>query len=129
MHHSPRSDDNRTSGSNSLDAAADIILSVVKDKSTAVSTVTVEEIKDGESGTSWQFCIQNIEIKDRNQKSGFGGVAETISNPTRADAAETKAKPKLTARQRRFFDILCGAIVDDGETVHGLMDITERLTQ
>jgi hypothetical protein len=40
-----------------------------------------------------------------------------LSEPRREDAAETRAKPKLNGEQRRFFDILCDAIADEGDAL------------
>ena len=115
IHHSPRSDDTRSRGSNVLDGAADVLVSVIKNDVTSVSTAKIEDIKDSEEGLSWRFHITQIELEDRNQNRGFAPLCETLSEPRREDATETKAKPKLTGEQRRFFDILCDAVVDAGE--------------
>ena len=113
VHHSPRSDDTRSRGSNVLDGAADVIVSVIKDVATHISTAKIEAIKDGEEGLSWRFRV----TEKRNQNGGFTPVCETISNPQRESDTETKAKPRLTGEERQFFDILCEAVLEAGVTV------------
>ena len=120
VHHSPRGDDTRSRGSNVLDGAADVIISVIKDDATRVSTVKVEALKDGEDGLSWQFEVIEIGIEvgeKRNQKGGFAGVCETISKPQRGTDAETKRNQKLSPTARRFIDILAEAIIDFGSAM------------
>ena len=113
VHHSPRSDDTRSRGSNVLDGAADVIISVIKDVATHISTAKIEAIKDSEEGLAWRFRV----TEKRNQNGGFTPVCETISNPQRESDTETKAKPRLTGEERRFFDILCEAVLEAGVTV------------
>ena len=96
-----------------LDGAADVIVSVIKDGATHISTAKIEAIKDGEEGLAWLFRV----TEKRNQKDGFAPLCETISNPERENDSETKAKPKLIGEQRRFFDILREAIHEAGEYV------------
>jgi len=115
IHHSPRSDDTRGRGSNVLDGGADIVVSVIKNDATHVSTARVEAVKDSEEGLAWRFHITQIELQDQNQNHGFAPLCETVSEPRREGATETKAKTKLTAEQRRFFDILCEAVLEAGQ--------------
>ena len=112
VHHSPRSDDTRSRGSNVLDAAADVIISVVKERDRS-SHRQDRGLKDGDEGLAWRFQV----TEKRNQKAGFTPVCETISNPERESDTETKAKPKFTGEQRQFFDILREAIHEAGEYV------------
>jgi AAA domain len=60
VHHSPRSDDGRTAGSNSLDGAMDCGWSVSRDGDQA--TITVKIMKDGTEGDSWSFSLHPKEI-------------------------------------------------------------------
>ncbi|MDN3279097.1 AAA family ATPase [Frankia sp. RB7] len=118
IHHSPRSDATRTRGSNVLDGAADALISVVADG--AISTATVEALKDGEPGLTWHFRVALVEIeqaKTETKKGGFGPLCETIGTPARKDDSETRAKPNLAPAHRRFIDILAEALLDVGETV------------
>ena len=117
VHHSPRGDDTRTRGSNVLDGGADVVISVVKEP--GFSTAKIEAMKDGPAGTSWRFRLVPFELWDRNQNLGFACLCETISNPADDDASETAAKPKMTAEQRRLFDILCNTIIESGRAVPG----------
>ena len=61
VHHSPRSTDTRSRGSNVLDAAADVLISVVKERDER--TAKIEALKDGEEGLSWRFSV----TEKRNQ--------------------------------------------------------------
>jgi hypothetical protein len=112
VHHSPRSDDTRSRGSNVLDAAADVIISVVKERDRG-RIAKIEALKDGDEGLSWRFQV----TEKRNQKDGFTPVCETISEPRRDGGSENKAKPKLTGEERRFFDILAEAVLEAGQIV------------
>ena len=113
VHHSPRGDDTRSRGSNVLDGAADVIISVTKDDVTHVSTAKIEAIKDSEEGLAWRFQI----TEKRNKKDCFAPLCETVSKPHRNGSGETRAKQKLTSEERRFFDILCEAILEEGQFV------------
>jgi hypothetical protein len=122
VHHSPRGDDTRIRGSTVLDGAADVIISVVKDDATGVSTATVEDIKDGEEGTLWRFRLIQIGIEvgeDRNKKGLFRPTCETIGTLARKGETETKRNRKLSPSQQRFLDILAEAIIDHGAPVAG----------
>ena len=110
VHHSPRSDDTRSRGSNVLDGAADVIISAIKDAATHVSTAKIEAIQDSEAGLNWRFLLPKAKPKG-------GSLCETISEPRRNGGTETKAEPKLTGEERRFFDILCEAVLEVGQIV------------
>lgn len=118
IHHSPRSDATRTRGSNVLDGAADALISVVADG--AISTATVEALKDGEPGLTWHFKVETAEIEragSATKKPSCAPLCATMGTPTRKDDGATKAQPNLTAAQRRFIDILAEALIDVGATV------------
>src|SRR5258705_7827226 len=109
IHHSPRGDFTRARCSNLLDGSADVLISVVKGDD-GISTVTVEELKDGDAGLAWRFRVLQVGIEvgeNRNKKTCFAGLTETISRPTRNALSETIPKQKLSATQRQFFEILC----------------------
>ena len=84
VHHSPRSTDTRSRGSNVLDAAADVIISVVKERDER--TAKIEALKDGEEGLSWRFSV----AEKRNQKGDCGPLAQ----PSRNRAGRTPPQPK-----------------------------------
>jgi hypothetical protein len=111
VHHTPRSTDTRSRGSNVLDAAADVLISVVKERDERIAKI--EALKDGEEGLLWRFSI----TEKRNQNSGCTPLCATISGPRREDATATKAQPRLTPEERRFLDILRDAVRQDGATV------------
>ena len=90
VHHSPRSDDTRSRGSNVLDAAADVIISVVKERD-RIRTAKIEAIKDGEEGLAWRFQV----TEKRNQNDGFAPVCETISNPRAGERHRNQGETKV----------------------------------
>jgi hypothetical protein len=91
VHHSPRGDDTRSRGSNVLDGAADVIISVVKDDATGVSTVKIEALKDGEEGASWSFHLVQVEVSGdgkAQQTPLLQPVCATLSDPTGSRTAQ-----------------------------------------
>jgi hypothetical protein len=65
VHHSPRSDDTRGSGTNAIEGSCDVILPVTRcDKAdgTPRATVTVGRMKDGPEGDTWSFELRTMEI-------------------------------------------------------------------
>jgi hypothetical protein len=114
VHHSPRSDDHRTSGSNALDAAADVMWSVIRpDESRGGATATVVRYKDGEEGDAWSFEIRPAEIgTDREGNSISSCSVEVTAVPERKIAA-TKSSP-LSPAQQRVFDIVVAAVAESG---------------
>jgi hypothetical protein len=113
IHHSPRSDDDRSSGSNALDAAADALIGCKRDPATKIATVTVHHLKDGEEGDTWQFELRPIEIGiDRDGQPINSCYVQITQEPERKT---TPAKPKeLTAEQQRVYDILVNAVAEAG---------------
>jgi len=119
VHHSPRGDETRSRGSNVLDGAADVIISVVKDDLTGVSTATIEACKDAEEGALWRFELVQVGIGagERRNNPCCAPTCATIGTLTRKGDSATRAQQRLTPSQRRFIDILAEAIVDSGATV------------
>lgn len=113
-HHSPRSDDERTCGSNALDAAADVMIGVRRKEGTTQATATVFRSKDGEEGDTWTFELAPQEIAvDRNGapiKSCF--VVVTIE-PARKLTSKPANAP-LPAAQQRFYEIILNASIEAG---------------
>jgi hypothetical protein len=113
VHHSPRGDDTRSRGSNVLDGAADVIISVIKNEKTLISTAKIEAIKDSVEGLEWQFRV----TEDRNKKDCFGPLCETISQPHRDPGPKQGRNKKPTGQEQRFLDILYEAIREAGKAV------------
>jgi AAA domain len=100
VHHSPRSDNTRGSGTNAIEGAADVILSVVRDDATTPrATITVERMKDSEEGLSWTIEVRSMEVgRDRNKNPKFGGYVVLVDEPAVKEAATSKSKqPKERA--------------------------------
>jgi hypothetical protein len=114
VHHSPRSDDQRGSGSNAIDAAADLMWSVVRpDESRRNATATVVRYKDGEEGDTWTFELQPAEIgADRDGNAIISCSVEVTTEPERRKPI-SKARA-LSDAQQRVFDILLNASIETG---------------
>jgi hypothetical protein len=112
-HHSPRSDDNRGSGSNALDAAADLMIGVTRDEATGEATATVARYKDGEEGDTWSFALSRVEIGvDRGGNPIVSCHVDVTIEPERRAARKAKEKP--SAAQQRVYDILVDATLEAG---------------
>jgi hypothetical protein len=113
IHHSPRSDDDRSSGSNALDAAADALIGCKRDPATKIATVTVHHLKDGEGGDTWQFELRPIDVGvDRDGNPITSCYVQITQEPDRK-TPPVKSK-ELTAEQQRVYDILVNAVADVG---------------
>jgi hypothetical protein len=113
IHHSPRSDDDRGSGSNALDAAADVMIGCKRDSATKIAAATVRHLKDGEEGDTWQFELKPIEVGvDRDGNPIISRYVQITEEPERRTALAC-GKP-LSAEQQRVFDILVGAVAEVG---------------
>jgi hypothetical protein len=113
IHHSPRSDDDRGSGSNALDAAADVMIGCKRDSATKIATATVRHLKDGEEGDTWQFELKPIEVGvDHDRNPIISRYVQITEEPERR-AAPAPGK-SLSAEQQRVFDILVGAVAEVG---------------
>lgn len=115
VHHSPRSNDERGSGSNATDAAADVMWSVIRlDDTCRSATATVARYKDGEEGDAWTFELCPAELGiDREGNSIVSCSVDVTAEPERKIAA-AKSSP-LSPAQQRIFDILLTATIEAGE--------------
>lgn len=114
VHHSPRSDDNRGSGSNALDAAADLMIGVTRDEATGRARATVVRYKDGEEGDTWEFELRRAEIgTDRQGNPIVSCYVDVTVEPERRTAPKP-AKDKPSAAQQRIYDILVDAVAEAG---------------
>jgi hypothetical protein len=113
IHHSPRSDDDRGSGSNALDAAADVMIGCKRDSATKIATATVRHLKDGEEGDTWQFELKPIGVGvDRDGNPIVSRYVQITEEPERRTALAPGKS--LSAEQQRVFDILVGAVAEVG---------------
>lgn len=114
VHHSPRSDDDRGSGSNAVDAAADAMIGVKRDPATKIATATVLRLKDGEEGDAWSFELRPIEVGvDRDGRPIVSRYVQITEEPER-NSTTAKAHVKLSAEQQRIYDILLEAVAAQG---------------
>jgi hypothetical protein len=84
VHHSPRSDDKRGSGTNAIEGACDVIMPVNRHEGVTPprSTVTIDRMKDGEEGLTWTFEVHSMEVgRDRDDKPKYGGYVVVIDEP------------------------------------------------
>lgn len=116
LHHSPRSNEDRGSGSNVLDAAADVMIGVKREEGARTATAIVKTSKDGEEGTTWNLELRTMDIgTDRNGKAITGAHVELTSHPSMATASASKVR-KLSPAQQRLYDILLDAVAAEGVT-------------
>ena len=120
VHHSPRSDNTRGSGSNALDTAADAMWQVTRTEGTSRANVTIHAMKDGSSeGDTWAFELVDVLIgTDRSGKPIETCHVEIIQTPeARKSTAKPTKRPKPTATEQRMMDILVRAVDEAGAFV------------
>jgi AAA domain len=111
-HHSPRSDNNRGSGTNAVDGACDVILSVSRcdDGKTPRATVTIVEMKDGEDGDAWTFELRTMQVGIVKKKPLQGGYVLLSEGA----AVKVKKKPTLSDKQKLVHTALAEALAEVG---------------
>jgi hypothetical protein len=115
VHHSPRSDDRRGSGSNAIDAAADVMWSVTREEGSPRAIATVVRFKDGEEGDAWSFELQQREIGTASDGSPISSChVEIIEQPNRKSDGAKPARAQPSPKQRRVYDIVVEAIAAEG---------------
>jgi hypothetical protein len=119
-HHAPRSNGERGSGTNAIDGAVDVMLSVARtDRDTPpCATITVKSLKDGEEGDSWTIQMHSVDVgKDGNREPKYGGYITIVEPLARhADAVAGKdTKKKLPASAKIALDALADALVEVGQ--------------
>ena len=108
VHHSPRSDDQRGSGSNALDAAADLMWSVIRpDDTKLTANATVARRKDGEEGDMWAFELRVVEVGvDRDGNPITSCSVEVTKEPERKTAAVKRKKKDPSPLGVKFLQAL-----------------------
>lgn len=120
VHHSPRSDDKRSSGSNSIDGAADVMISVVK--ADGIATAEVVVFKDGPEGASVEFSLSMLEVgTDSKGNALLGGYVNVLKEPSNCEGQRkpTGGHVSLSAQQQRMFDIIRKALDEAGTAQPG----------
>jgi len=126
VHHSPRSDNKRTSGTNAGDAASDWQWGFERNDvgSTRRAKIHVGMMKDGVAeGTEWEIELVPRVIGKRaaDGKSIETCAVELITPPVQPaeDAVELTARAQkaatLTPKRQQMFDIIREALVDAGQ--------------
>jgi hypothetical protein len=88
VHHSPRSDDGRSSGSNSLDGAADCAWGAAREGN--LVTTTVHRMKDGPEEHQWSCSLHVMEIGTDKQGQPITSCAVNIVSSPQRPAAKPK---------------------------------------
>src|SRR6516225_222762 len=126
VHHSPRSDNKGTSGTNAGDAASDCQCGFERNDvgSTRRAKIDVAMMKDGVAeGTEWEIELVPRVIGKRaaDGKSIETCAVELITPPVQPaeDAVELTARAQkaatLTPKRQQMFDIIREALVDAGQ--------------
>jgi hypothetical protein len=116
-HHTPRSADDRGSGTNYIDGALDVLLTVARadNGSTPRATVTVKAMKDGEDGASVMIELHNVEVGlDRNKQPKHGAYVTVTAAARVETTTPTKKPPKLPASAKNALTALANALAEIG---------------
>jgi AAA domain len=96
-HHSPRSDDTRGSGTNALEAAADVVWSCIRQGVERKATASLAYMKDGpDAGIAWEFGLRDFPmIGPKGGKLFTPCVVHILSGPATPTATDTeRTRPK-----------------------------------
>jgi hypothetical protein len=120
VHHTGKDPSRGGRGSNSLNGALDVTLDV--DANETFSRVTVIEMKDGPTGSTWTFRLLPCETSGgpRNQSVTSPKfqtcVVEILSEPSFAKPAPSKTKKVPAGVPGDLFKVIKTAIEDSGQT-------------
>jgi RecA-family ATPase len=94
VHHSPRSDEGRGSGTNAIDGAADVMWTVARQEpKSLIATACVSAMKDGSEDAEWAFQICPDEIGvDRNGDPIWACHVELTGEPKQAASKQHRAR-------------------------------------
>nr|WP_249805485.1 AAA family ATPase [Bradyrhizobium sp. 76] len=125
VHHVGKDPSRGGRGSNALNGAVDVTMLV--EKGEAHSTVTIEEMKDGREGQTWQFRLlshvleQNLSDPVETMPEVSTCVVEIVSEPTTSKPSETKSKKPPKGVKGDLLKVIRRAIEEAGErNVHSL---------
>jgi hypothetical protein len=119
VHHVGKDPSRGGRGSNALNGAADVTMLVEKGK--AHSTVTIEEMKDGREGQTWEFRLlshvleQNHSDPAETMPEISTCVVEIVSEPTTSKPIETKSKNPPKGVTGDLLKVIRRAIEEAGE--------------
>ncbi|MET4259798.1 hypothetical protein ABIC09_004756 [Bradyrhizobium sp. S3.12.5] len=119
VHHVGKDPSRGGRGSNALNGAADVTMLVKKGQ--AHSTVTIEEMKDGREGQTWQFRLlshvleQNLSDPAETMPAVSTCVVEIVSEPTTLKPSESKSKKPPKGVKGDLLKVIRRAIEEAGE--------------
>jgi hypothetical protein len=129
VHHTPRSNGERGSGTNAIDGAVDVILTVARADmdNKPRAAITIKWMKDGEEGDTWTIEMRTevvgkeADVGDAEGKPKTGGYVTIVEQPHHSEASEdvagsmVKKQPKLPAAAKIALDALSDALCEVGE--------------
>ena len=133
VHHVGKDPTRGGRGSNSLNAAADVTIEIVKRD--GINRGTVIEMKDGPEGTTWTFGLASYRIEPlgtglepNTLTSDASGesltcVVEILSEAAMSEASETKRRRALTGVNGHLLKVIKKTIEEMGETETGCPDV------
>jgi hypothetical protein len=123
VHHSPRSDDGRSSGSNALDGGADCMWGSVRGDGD-LATVTVHRMKDGREGEEWASSLKEVAVGvDKNGKEITSCVIELADTEVvRVIVDKRKRRRKLRGHAADALECLHEALAEVGD-----MQVSNRI--
>lgn len=119
VHHAGKDVAKGSRGSNALDGAVDVMWSV--EKGEACSTATIHHMKDAEAGTSWQFRLLPMVLREASAavQSVAAAVVEMVALPGSVQQPAASRSRPLPDRARLLLEVITFAAAEMGETVVG----------
>jgi hypothetical protein len=131
VHHAGKDPTRGGRGSNALNGAADVTITI--EKSDAYSTATVSEMKDGPEGQTWRFRLLPYELSATSDTPRATSpevavcVVELLSEPSTAQPGATKTKLPPRGVAGDLLKIIRRAIEDAGETNVGSVNVPNNV--
>jgi len=120
VHHTGKDSNRGARGSNALNGASDVTITV--EKGEAYSTARVDEMKDGPEGREWRFRLVPYDLGEtfatpaETSTETTSCVVELLSKPTLSKQAETKTRKPPKGVNGDLLKVIRRAIEDSGET-------------
>lgn len=117
VHHAGKDLARGSRGSNALDGAVDVMWSV--EKGEGESTATIHHMKDGESGASWRFWLEDVVLREEDAPGGFAkaAVVKLLSEPGEAKPKPTVVKERWSGGLKLLRSAILNTLPDRGRDV------------
>ena len=119
VHHVGKDPNRGARGSNSLNAAADVLILIEKNE--RHRSARVEQMKDGSEGTEWKFRLVPFDLGETSDTPTETGenvsacVVDLLSEPTEAKQRETKTRRPPRGVPGHLLKVIRRALEEAGE--------------